>query len=84
MSDRTIWDIKNPDGSRRFYPASEHPASAEARAQLKRLEDWKITHSETAESRQYESYLLFQVEAVEKGEAQARAIAEARLRDRNA
>ena len=28
---KTIWDLKNPDGSPRFYPSFEHPASAQAR-----------------------------------------------------
>ena len=83
MSDapQTIWDIRMPDGSPRFYPPFQHPASGEAREALARLERWEELHLETGESKQYHAWLEQQIAAVELPEVDARRIAAERLRD---
>lgn len=42
VDERVLRDAKNPDGSRRFYPAGLHPATARHREIRKRLEQIRL------------------------------------------
>lgn len=78
----TIWDIRNPDGSPRFYPPMQHPASESARKALAELEVWELDHLETEVSKQYRAYLERQIAVVEVPEVRLRREAALRLAER--
>jgi hypothetical protein len=70
---RTIYDLRDPFGSPRFYPPGQHPAMARSRATLEAIQRFIELHGEHGAALEVEADIEQQLADFEAQESEAKA-----------